>query len=36
MQLMWVMIVALAFFGIGCDQWFVEAAERARACPLRF
>ena len=30
MQLVWVMVVGLAFFGIGCDQWFVEAAERAR------
>ena len=30
MQLIWVMIVGLALFGIGCDQWFVEAAERVR------
>ena len=30
MQLVWVMVVALAFFGLGYDQWFVEAAERTR------
>ena len=30
MQRVWVMVVALAFFGLGCDQWSVEAAERMR------
>ena len=30
MQLMWAMIVGVAFFGVGFDQWPVEAAERTR------
>ncbi len=30
MQRVWVIIVALAFFGLGYDQWSVEAAERMR------
>jgi len=30
MQLVWVTIVGLALFGLGCDEWFVEAAERTR------
>jgi len=29
-RLAWAMLVGVAFFGLGCDQWFVEAAERAR------
>ena len=29
-QPIWVIIVGLAFFGLGCDRWFVEAAERTR------
>ena len=32
MQRVWVMVVALAFFGLGCDQWSVEAAERMVTC----
>jgi len=27
---MWAMIVGVAFFGVGFDQWPVEAAEQAR------
>ena len=30
MQLIWAMIVGVAFCGVGFDQWPLEAAERAR------
>jgi hypothetical protein len=30
MQLVWAVIGSLVFFGLGCDRWFVEAAERTR------